>query len=124
MSHHDTAPKIRTLQHDIQHGQEYARDHSGVLALTGLAIVAAIGGNALATESNKTLTCEAGDDTITALRGDTLWDISGSIAPEISPEVTMQQIAIVNPQMSEPGYILKEGDTISVPICGDDLTSR
>lgn len=121
MTNHNTIPTHHTLNGDVHRGYNYIHDHPAPFVLGTTALLALGIGTSLAAENDKNYTCIPGDEVVTAQSGDSLWSLSEQIAPTISPEVTIHHLLAANPTLGEPGHVLQPGETLSLPICGDDI---
>jgi hypothetical protein len=121
MTNHNFASAPYEPSETFQRGYEYIRNHPKRFALGATALVLFGVANSTAAEDGKKYDCVAGSEKVIAEPGDTLTSIAEEFSPDMSPEIGVFNLKAINPAFANPNHILQAGETLSIPVCGDDI---
>lgn len=97
----------------------------GAPAAVVLGGAAVLGAAELSESIQEANVCVPGSETITIQPGDSKWTIADRITePSDDLRDTMVQLADVNEQLADPSYVLQSGDTLSIPVCGSEVSNE
>ena len=71
-------------------------------------------------DNNEANTCVAGEEFVVAQRGDSVWSIAANLDPHADVRTTIDHIVQANPEIATPHYVLHEGETLAIPVCGPE----